>query len=134
MTVPQANATLTTVTGASAATGGRDDWDDVDAWDDTDDTVPAGDAPAKWEGSVRAYYSESLARSADGATQDTYLRRRLILETVDADVIDTDDVITLELDDRPGEPITARARLVERRRLARIPSRLQTTRLELDAA
>lgn len=118
---PQANASVTIVTGAGVA----DDWD------------RAGTTGAeKWNGAADAYYREKTDRVSDGAgTVNIFTRRTLWVDTADADLmnVDTDDRITFALDDGSG-PFTATAVSVARARLAGIPTNLQTTRIELEPA
>lgn len=118
---PQANALLTLVTGASAATGGRDDWDAP---------APAGDAPVKWAGEEPAYYTEDarFTPAADGADHTT--TRKLIVDThIARDIaIDTDDVVTWT----GAGAGTARVTAIAFRELEGLPLELQTTKLELE--
>jgi hypothetical protein len=129
MAPPQANATISKVTAATAATGGRDDWDTSTV---TTPAEPAGSGAVKWTGAARCYYRERTVKSAAGGELNVELSRTVILETAafDAMTLDTDDVLTLERDGKA--PLTARASVIERRALARIPAHLQTTRLELE--
>lgn len=129
----QVNATLTAVTGASAATGGRDDWDESPG-------LPTIDAPSKWTGSEDAYLLERRRNvwTPDGI--DVVDERALI---IDSDLavtigIDTDDVLTFT--GPTGATYTARAASVAVRvaQAAGAPQRvangLQTTRIDLTPA
>lgn len=82
----QTNATLTAVTTATAATGGRDDWDE------TEGVEPTGAGTSKWSGSEPVYYRESFDK-LDG---NVYVRRTLWLQNQTARTIgiDSDDVLT----------------------------------------
>lgn len=126
---PQVNARLTKVTGATAATGGRDDFDDpVDAGGDE----PAGAGATKWEGRVAAYFQEKVERRGNGGAVDVSERRTVYVDTADIDTmsLDTDDVITLELEGTGT--LTARATAIAASRLAGVPRNLQTTRIDLE--
>lgn len=122
---PQVNATLTRVTGATAATGGRDDWD-------APGVEPAGAGPQKWAGAAPAYYSESVQRTAGGGDVNVASTRTLFVDSAVARAagIDTDDVLTFTGPD--GVVRTARAATVAVRELAGIPADLQTARLDLE--
>jgi hypothetical protein len=132
MSPPQVNATLTSITGATAATGGRDDWDAartaVAAGGGAQPAEPADAGPVKWTGAVRCYYRPVLERTAG----DMVERRTLIIPTTIALAagLDTDDVVTFTVDG-DATPTSARARMVSTPRLAGIPDSLQTARLEL---
>lgn len=131
---PQANATVTAVGEAHAETGGAvDDWDVQVA-------APAGGSPAalalvKWTGSVRAYYRETGERVSVNGTTDVRIKRELIIDTADALEleVDTDDVITFTVDDRPG-PLTGRAVVIPTPSMAGVPRALQTARIRLEDA
>lgn len=124
---PQVNARLTAVTGATAATRGRDDWDE-----------PAGGEPAdagglKWSGSAPAYYREDVRRIVGAAGGADVVEARVLY--IDSSVaraanIDTDDVLTYT--DPAGVERTARAAVVAIRELAGVPGDIQTARLELE--
>lgn len=122
---PQANATLTAVTSATAATGGREDWDEPEG------AEPAGAGASKWTGSEPAYYLEKVERAPDGS--DVYVRRTLVLQTATARAagIDTDDVLTFT--DPTGTTRQATAQLI-RYSDAPISAQLQTTRIDLQPA
>lgn len=126
MAPPQSNAVITRVTGATAATGGRDDWDEPAG------AEPAGAGPLKWQGEARAYYRERTYRLAAAGADDVLLSRQLVLETARLRELglDTDDVLTVTLDS--GPTFTGRAAVIEVRELAGIPAALQTSRLELE--
>lgn len=131
---PQTNATLTAITGATAATGGRDDWDEaLDAVEDATRPVaePAGAGAEKWTGSVRAYYRERVVRDFTGDATNVTPTATLYVDTADLDgtVLDTDDVIVLELDGVGQRTATASA--IAASRLAGIPGTVATTRIEL---
>lgn len=128
---PQVNATLTRVTGATAATGGRDDWDAAMDGLEGAAAEPAGAGAVKWEGEAAAYYRESVRRG-QGATADVVEARTLYIDShvARAASIDTDDVLTFR--DPSGAERTARAGTVAIRELAGIPATLQTARLELE--
>lgn len=129
----QVNATLTAVTGASAATGGRDDWDEAPAG-------PAGDAPSKWTGSADAYLLQRRRNvwTPDGI--DIVEERALIIDSDVATVIgiDTDDVLTFT--GPTGDVYAARAASVAVRTAQaagapqRVANGLQTTRIDLTPA
>lgn len=120
---PQVNATLTKITGATAATGGRDDW-----W--TPGDGPAGEAPEKWTGEAGAYYQEKVTRTADGPGY----ARVLYIESAVARAagLDTDDVLTFTGPD--GVERVERVAIVAIRELAGLSPSLQTARLELELA
>jgi hypothetical protein len=125
----QVNAVLTRVGGATAATGGRDDWDN--SLDGVAGPEPAGAGGAKWTGFADAYLQERVTRTPGDAGSVSTVRALI----VDSDVaraagIDTDDVLTFE--DAAGVERTARALTVTRAELDGIPSHLATTRLELE--
>ena len=127
--LPQTNARLTAVNGATAATGGRDDWDAPGA-------EPAGAGAQKWIGDAPAYYQERVTRLEDtgGGEANVVQARTLYLETATARAIgiDTDDVITFT--DPAGVSRTGNAQVVTYSELAGVPSGLQTTRIELTPA
>jgi len=118
---PQSNATLDQVLQATAATGGRDDWDQAAG------VEPAGAGAVKWTGPAAAYYTEGIVYS-DGNRIAT---RRLIVDTATARAsgVDTDDVLVFTV---AGVQRQARAVEVLIRELEEIPPELQTTRLELE--
>jgi hypothetical protein len=131
---PQTNATVITVGEAHAATGGA-----VDDWD-VQVPAPAAGSPAlaaltKWSGAVRAYYRETGERVSVNGSTDVALKRELILDTADvlAMHLDTDDVITFDVDDRPG-PVTGRAKVIPTPSMAGVPRALQTARIRLEDA
>lgn len=117
---PQTNATVTAIAGQGKA----EDWD-----------TPAAAGAAKWAGEVRAYYRESLDRVTGNGTVDVVLRRELVIDYEDVDLmgLDTDDVITFRVDGRQADE-TASARVIPRRLLGSIPRTLQTSRIVLDEA
>lgn len=84
----QTNARLLAVSSATAATGGRDDWDEEEGAEPTD----AG--TSKWAGDEPAYYREVIDHTQEG---DVIVRRTLWLQTQTARAagIDTDDVLTI---------------------------------------
>lgn len=114
---PQTNATVLRVAGAGRA----DDWD-----------VPAAAGADKWAGQARAYLREATDRVvADGAV-NVALRRELVLDTADVDVmgLDTDDTIEFRRDG--GELELGKARAIRAARLAGVPSSLQTAKVTLE--
>lgn len=124
----QVNAHLTRIRAATAATGGRDDWDAPGA-------EPAGAGAVKWEApgpELNAYYREKARRPADGVGDDVVTDRTLIIDSTVARAagVDTDDV--LEYVDPDGQARTARAATVAIAELPGIPASLQTARLELE--
>jgi hypothetical protein len=123
---PQVNATVTAVTGASAAAGRRDDWDNPGQ-------EPAGGAAAKWAGDIAAYYREKTDRADNGGTLNIFTRRTLIIDTADyrAMQLDSDDVITFT---HSGVVEHAAAVSIAVAELDGIPPELQTTRIELAPA
>lgn len=84
----QVNARLSAVSTATAATGGRDDWDEEEG------VEPDGAGTAKWTGDAPAYYREEIDHTEQG---DVIVRRTLWLQTAVARAagIDTDDVLTI---------------------------------------
>lgn len=129
---PQANAQLTRVTSATAATGGRDQWDSAVAGAPTE---PTGAGAAKWTGIADAYYSERVDRTpGDAGAVDVIVHHVLYIDSAVARAagIDTDDVLTFT--DPTGATRTARASSVAIRELPGIPPSLQTARLELELA
>ena len=99
----QTNARLLAVASATAATGGRDDWDEDEA------VEPDGAATSKWTGDEPAYYREEVDNTQPG---DVLVRRTLWLQTQTAKAagIDTDDVLTILGPD--GVEFAARAQAV----------------------
>ncbi len=134
----QTNARLTAVTSATAATGGREDWDQAEG------TEPAGAGAGKWTGDEPAYYREAVEKIPQGA--DVLVRRTLWLQTTTAREIgiDTDDVLTFV--DPGGTTRTATAVAIAYSDASAAPAagqpagpalvsaRLQTTRIELTPA
>lgn len=128
----QANATVTAVKTASAATGGRDDWDTQEG------VEPAGAEAAKWSGTELAYYREAIDK-VDG---NVLVRRTLYLQTAAARTmgIDTDDVITFTGPDGVERKATAvLVAYADPTRAGELgglvsDSRIATTRLELQPA
>lgn len=121
MAPPQSNATVTRVAGA----GTEDDWDE-----------PAAAGGEKWAGSIRAYYREATDRSSSaGGGVDVNLRRELIVETADLELLglDTDDTIEFTVDGAPA-PSSGKAQVIRKSALAGVPSSLQTTKITLEAA
>lgn len=119
---PQTNATVTAVAGQ----GTPDDWD-----------TAGGPGAGKWAGELRAYYREATdrVRSVAGGTVDVLLRRELILDTADLELLelDTNDVITF-LVDGAGAPSSGSAKTIRRSALAGIPRALQTSKVTLEDA
>jgi hypothetical protein len=116
MAPPQTNARLVNVARAATA----DDWD-------VDVATAAG---AKWSGSIAAYYRERVDRVNAGGELNVLTRRTAWVSTGELpDVLDTDDVVTLELDD--GRTITSPARTVARSHLAGLET-VATTRIDLE--
>ena len=99
----QVNARLLAVATATAATGGRDDWDEEEG------VEPDGAATTKWEGDEPAYYREEVDNTQPG---DVFVRRTLWVQTSTAKAagIDTDDVLTIRAAD--GTEFTATAQAV----------------------
>lgn len=121
---PQTNALLTAIRSSTAATGGRDDWDDPAV-------EPAGAGAAKWSGRARVYYREATALVTGDGTATRVPTRTVYLDTslaFDAGV-DADDVLELELD--TGATVTAAAFAVAAASMPGIPAELCTTRVEL---
>lgn len=115
---PQSNATVTDVHGQ----GTREDWD-----------TPAGAGAGKWAGQARAYYRETLDRVTGNGTVTVITRRELIVDYADvaAMALDTDDVITFELDGDPT-PRAGQAKAIPRKLLGAVPRALQTSRIVLE--
>lgn len=122
----QVNATLTGVTGATAASGGRDNYYEPEGPPDADEG-----AVKLADGDVAAYYRERIDRVQGPNGVDVLTRRTLIIDSVDfRDLgIDTDDVLTI---DGPAGTFTARAQAVAVAELDGIPRDLATTRIELE--
>lgn len=115
MAPPQVNGRLTRVAGAQAA----DDWDTA---------VAAG--ADKWAGTIDVYYREKVDRVAAGDEVNVLTRRTAWADTAELTAeLDTDDVITLELDD--GRTITSPARTIARSSLAGAEL-VATTRIDLE--
>lgn len=114
---PQTNATVTAVTGQ----GRPDDWD-----------TAAAPGAAKWNGAVRAYYRERMDRVAGAGTVTVVMRRELIVDIADLDAmgLDTDDVLTFDVDGTG--PHTGTAKAIPRTALDGIPAELQTSRMVLE--
>lgn len=124
--LPQVNATLTLVNDASAAAGGRDDWDQPGV-------EQPGAGAVKWQGDEPAYYRESVQRTY-GPEANVVKTRTLWVSAAASRVIDvdTDDVLTFT--DPAGVAQTARVLTVARHELDSIPPELQTCRLDLEPA
>ena len=109
---------------ATAATGGRADWDEPAG------VEPAGAGAAKWAGAADAYYTvkSQFTAGADGA--NVTATRRLIIDSAIARAsgVDTDDVVTWT----GASGGTARVVAVAIAELAGIPPELQTARLDLE--
>lgn len=115
----QVNAHVTAIHGAGTA----DDWDRA-----------GGPGAEKWAGRAPAYYQEKIDRvRGAGDAVDVLTRRTLYVDTAEADAmaLDTDDVITLELDRGPA--VQAKALLIARAALDGFDA-VATTRIELEAA
>lgn len=123
---PFHNATLVGVTSATAATGGRDDWDAP--------AEPAGAGSTKWTGEAPAYYRQDVERVVGPNGVDVVEVRELIIDSAVARAagVDTDDVVRFI--DSAGVEQTARASAIAVRELDGIPATLQTTKLELEPA
>lgn len=121
---PQVNATVTSVTDDTAATGGRDDWD-------SPGTEPSGAGASKWAGALAAYFTQDLERVAVPAGADlAKLRVLIVASSWVSDVgLDEGDVITLT---HAGSTVSGRARLIEVRTLPGVDAALQTARLTLE--
>lgn len=129
MSLRQVNAALLTVTGATAASGGRDDWDNPGA-----DAPGAGAGAAKFDGELDAYYREKTDRRAGANGTDVEVSRVLWLTAADARPLglDTDDVITFRGPD--GEEHTGRAIAVAISELPGASDAVQTARIDLELA
>jgi hypothetical protein len=126
----QVNAKLTTVTGASAATGGG-----ADDWDAATPGGPATDSPAgKWAGNADAYFSMRRTRVQSASGADVVAVPTLIVDAALADAIpiDENDVITFVTE--PGQTIIGTAQVISGARLASMPADVQTTRITLTLA
>jgi len=125
---PQVNATLTKVTTATAATGGRDDWDAANAGLTGPALEPAGSGTLKWQGRAGAYFQQTIRQTTDGlvGADVLYLDSAVVREAG----LDTDDVIAFT--DSAGVQHVGTATIVALRELAGVPRELQTTRIELE--
>lgn len=125
------NARLTFVGTATAATGGRDDWDTVEG------VEPTGAGTMKWEGDEPAYYREEVD---DTNPAGVLVRRTLWIQTTAARTagIDTDDIITFTGPDGTEHTATAIAvaysDAAEQYGTPIVSERIATTRLELQPA
>lgn len=130
---PQVNATITRVQAATAATGGRDDWDESMA-NVAAPAEPAGAGAEKWAGTAKAFLEEKASRSFEAGNDDVLERRILHVDSVDARAmgLDTNDVITFT--DPAGIVRQATAAAIAIAELAGIPRELQTATIELRAA
>lgn len=134
---PQVNAALVKVSTSRAAssTTPATDWDvPVAPATDPDATGPlaAGD---KWAGRIPAYLREKTDRVADGGELNLFVRRTLYVDTAALPPgLDTDDELTILLDDLALTPLVARARTIATAHLAGVPSALATTRIDLEDA
>lgn len=117
MTLPQTNAELSNVDGASTGDGFEG---------------PEGRGANKWNGSASAYLRERRDRVRSSGGEDRVLDRLLIVETGDP-AIDwaSGDFVDF---DHAGQALTGRVKLVERRDIddPDIPPEFQTTRLTLE--
>lgn len=122
----QANATLVRVTTATAATGGRDDWDAPGA-------EPAGAGVDKWAGSVPAYYRQKVQRLQGANGPDVQTVHTVWVDTVDARRIgvDTDDVLHLVT---AGGTVHGTAQAVAYSELDGVDPDLATTRIDFEPA
>lgn len=122
---PYTNARLVAVIAATAASGGRDDWD-------TPGVEPTGAGASKWSGDQAAYYRQSVRRVAGAAGEDVVSVRVLYIDSHVARLtgVDTDDVIVFT--DYAGAEHRARAAAVAVAELDGIPLNVQTARLELE--
>lgn len=121
---PQVNAKLTAVKTATAAKGGRDNWDNP--------TVePSGSGAVKWSGEAPAYSTDGLSRVQGVNGPSIAIVRVLYVDSSIAVAanIDTDDII--EWTDHNGVARSGEAKIVSVRQLSGIPQELQTTRIEL---
>jgi hypothetical protein len=116
---PQSNGNLVTI--APAAGAAVDDWDVP---------TPADGDGDKWTGSIRVYYREKVDRVQAGDELNLLTRRTAWASTAELPAeLDTDDVVTLELDD--GRTITGTARTIARSSLAGAGP-VSTTRVDLE--
>lgn len=131
---PQVNAALVrvTTTRAADATEVTFDYDAEPAPAEDPDATGPLEAGDKWRGRVAAYYREKLDRVTTGEELNIVTRRTLYVDTAELPDLDTDDVLEVDLD--TGATVRARARNIARSSLAGIPSQLQTTKIELEAA
>lgn len=115
---PQVNATILKVTGQGTA----DDWD-----------RPAAAGADKWNGRVRAYYREATDRAVVENAVNVLVRRELILDVADLDLmgLDTDDTITFRADNASADD-AGQAKAIRTARLAGVPRGLQTAKVTLD--
>lgn len=130
---PQVNAALVrvTTTRAADATEVTFDYDAEPAPAEDPDATGPLEAGDKWRGRVAAYYREKLDRVTTGEELNIVTRRTLYVDTAAMpDGVDTDDELTVELDD--GTELVVRARTIAVARLAGIPAGLATTRIDLD--
>jgi hypothetical protein len=115
MAPPQSNGALTKIARAAAP----DDWD-----------VNVAAGADKWAGRIRAYYREKVDRVQAGDELNVLTRRTAWVDTAELPAeLDTDDVITLELD--TGELVTSPAKTIARARLEGL-ERVATTRIDLE--
>lgn len=120
MAPPQSNGELVKIARAGAAAS--DDWD-VPA--------PAGaDGPDKWAGRIRVYYTETVRRDTTGGELNVFVARIAWADTAELPIeLDTNDVVTLELDD--GRTVTSPAKTIARSSLAGYGP-VSTTRVDLE--
>lgn len=121
----QVNAQLVSIAPATAATGGRDDWE-------TPGTDPGAGAAAKWTGSIAAYYREHRTRLQGGGADDVVFERTVWVNTSQLPAaLDTDDVITITY---AGATITGTAAMIARSQLDGVADDVATTRIDLAPA
>lgn len=113
----QVNAYLTRIAPSAAP----DDWD-----------VDVAGGAEKWSGRLEAYLREKVDRAQGTAGIDVLTRRTLWVDTAALPAeLDTDDVITVELED--GTELTSPARTIARSSLAGAEA-VSTTRIDLEDA
>lgn len=112
MSLPQANAVLTGVSGGGYA----EDYD-----------RPAGADTAKWSGSAEAYYQEKRERVNANGDTSLILRRSLIVAN-DITTFAEGDTLAFTFD---GTSRTGKVQVIERREYA-LAGELQTTRLTME--
>lgn len=137
MSLERTNATLVRVLEATAATGGRDDWDQALSGATGAGAEPSGAGALKAQGPWRVYYRERNERPVTQTLGGDRIDRHTVRtvygpgDQLAGVALDTDDVLVLVLDRDPTVEVTATAQAVARNDTPGLPAIVRSTRIDL---